>query len=66
MPYMSALHAGLICMPYMYALHVCPITQELVLSGGADGTLRLWSLSDGALLDTYEVFPYIKYIIIIT
>ena len=29
--------------------------EELVLSAGADGTLRLWNVSDGALLATYEI-----------
>lgn len=29
--------------------------EELVLSAGADGTLRLWNISDGALLSTYEI-----------
>ena len=29
--------------------------KELVLSGGADGTLRLWALADGSLLHTLEV-----------
>jgi hypothetical protein len=29
--------------------------HELVLSGGADGTLRLWQVADGALLSTLEI-----------
>ena len=37
---------------------MCVWTQEgkeLVLSGGADGTLRLWALADGSLLHTLDV-----------
>eukprot|EP00960_Hanusia_phi_P023914 705605-Hanusia_phi.AAC.2 len=29
--------------------------EELVLSGGADGSVRLWSVKDGSLVDTYMI-----------
>ncbi|EKX55364.1 hypothetical protein GUITHDRAFT_99147 [Guillardia theta CCMP2712] len=31
--------------------------EELLLSGGADGSVRLWSVKDGSLLDTYMIDP---------